>query len=76
MDGVAVFLCPFCKCYKDVCNKVLSIQELGCNECKEPTCKYLYGEEEYHKHLVEVHHQEHPKHKVLIDGQLHIVEDL
>lgn len=79
MDGIAVYKCPFCKCHKDISklkSQNPSIAELGCYECQNKTCHYCYGDEDYHKHLADCHGQNHPKHKVLIDGQPHIVEDI
>jgi len=53
-----VIRCPFCKCYKKDSLPIRgtpSINDLGCYTCENKTCKYLWGQEEYKKHLLEVH---------------------
>ena len=76
MEGIAVFACPFCKCNKNAgqYRGTPSIKELGCETCDNKTCHYCYGEEDYKKHLIEVHNIHEPKH-MKIDGIDHTVNE-
>ena len=57
MDGIAVFQCPLCRCFKKpgVGGRVQDGKELDCDNCVNKTCHYCYGEEDYKKHMGECH---------------------
>lgn len=56
-DNLVMYRCSFCGCSKKelVYDEYLSVNELGCDNCKNKTCKHIQGMNAYIEHVRSVH---------------------